>query len=110
MKILIVSYYFAPQNLIGAVRPTKLAKYLARMGHEVTVICGAGRDGRIDPTLQRDLAELQDVHLLTEFNPLRYWYMRKKPAQPGAGAAPAKAAAPAQQSGLKKQQRSLSIL
>ena len=96
MKILIVSYYFAPQNLIGAVRPTKLAKYLARMGHEVTVICGAGRDGKIDPTLQRDLAELQDVHLLTEFNPLRHWYMHKKSAKPGVGAAPAKAAAPVQ--------------
>ena len=49
-RILIVSYYFAPQNVIGAVRPTKLAKYLARMGHEVTVICGLGRDGKKDPT------------------------------------------------------------
>lgn len=78
MKILIVSYYFAPQNLIGAVRPTKLAKYLTRMGHDVTVVCGAGRDGKIDPTLERDMQELTDVHLLTEWNPLRTWYMRRQ--------------------------------
>ena len=37
--ILLISYYFAPQNAIGAVRPTKLAKYLTRMGYEVTVLC-----------------------------------------------------------------------
>ena len=36
-RILIISYFFAPQNAMGAVRPTKLAKYLSRMGHEVTV-------------------------------------------------------------------------
>ena len=100
MKILIVSYYFAPQNLIGAVRPTKIAKYLARMGHEVTVLCGAGRDGKIDPTLERDLAGLADVHLLREINPLRWWYMRKKPVQPGGGVGIAPAAA--KLGGLKK--------
>ena len=27
-RVLLVSYYFAPQNAIGAVRPAKLAKYL----------------------------------------------------------------------------------
>lgn len=102
MKILIVSYYFAPQNLIGAVRPTKFAKYLARMGHEVTVICGAGRDGKVDPTLQRDMKELGDVHLLAEFNPLRWWYMRKKPAQPAPKGTASAAAAPAKPGGAKR--------
>jgi len=103
MKILIVSYYFAPQNLIGAVRPTKLAKYLARMGHEVTVICGAGRDGRVDPTLQRDLKELRDVHLITEWNPLRSYAMKKQAAvQPAPKTAGTPTAAPAGKSGLKK--------
>ena len=38
MKILICSYYFAPNKTIGAVRPTMLAKYLARLDHEVTII------------------------------------------------------------------------
>ena len=78
-RILIVSYYFAPQNLIGAVRPTKLAKYLARMGHEVTVICGTGLDGQTDPTLQRDLEELRDVHIIQEWNPLRQLKQQKAP-------------------------------
>ena len=78
MKILIVSYYFAPQNLIGAVRPTKLAKYLARMGHDVTVVCGAGRNGETDPKLENDLQELRDVHIIREWNPIRTWYLRKE--------------------------------
>ena len=53
-RILIISYFFAPQNAMGAVRPTKLAKYLSRMGHEVTVLCGPGMNDRRDPTLARD--------------------------------------------------------
>ena len=87
-RILIISYYFAPQNVIGAVRPTKLAKYLARMGHEVTVIAGGGLDGQIDPTLERDLQELKDVHQLNEWSPLRDWYIHKR-SRPQAPAAPA---------------------
>ena len=102
-RLLIISYYFAPQNVIGAVRPTKLAKYLVRMGHEVTVIAGGGLDGKVDPTLERDLQELKDVHQLNEWSPLRDWYIRKAsqasaPAAP-AVSAPAEAAEP---SALKK--------
>ena len=66
-----VSYYFAPQNTIGAVRPTKLAKYLTRMGYDVTVICGAGMNAAKDPTLAHDLEGLSDVHMIREWNPLR---------------------------------------
>lgn len=80
-RILIISYYFAPQNVIGAVRPTKLAKYLTRMGHEVTVISGGGLDGQTDPTLQRDLQELKDVRLCKEWSPLRDWYIHKAAKQ-----------------------------
>ena len=76
MRILIISYYFAPQNAIGAVRPTKLAKYLSRLGHEVTVICGPGLNERRDPTLERDLRERADVRVVFEWNPLR----RPRPA------------------------------
>lgn len=36
-KILLVSYLFAPNNRIGAVRPTKIAEYLIRDGYEVDV-------------------------------------------------------------------------
>ena len=70
-KILIVSYLFAPQNVIGAIRATKLAKYLSRMGHEVTVVCGEGVTSLCDPMLERDLAELTDVHIIREWNPVR---------------------------------------
>lgn len=36
-KVLLVSYYFAPNNAIGAVRPTKIANRLSEMGYEVDV-------------------------------------------------------------------------
>ncbi len=94
-SVLIVSYCFAPQNVIGAVRATKLAKYLARMGHEVTVLCGPGMEDMRDPTLQRDLEELRDVHVVREWNPLRD--LKQARRGQGSGAAPeaSKAAAPA---------------
>ena len=38
MNILIVTSCFSPKNIIGAVRITKLAKYLVRDGHAITVI------------------------------------------------------------------------
>ena len=78
-RVLIVSYYFAPQNTIGAVRPTKLAKYLTRMGCEVTVLCGAGMSAQFkDPTLERDMRELTDVHVLHEWDPLGAIKARKR--------------------------------
>lgn len=36
-RVLIVSYLFEPQNAIGAVRPSKLAKYLSADGYSVDV-------------------------------------------------------------------------
>lgn len=38
MKIAIVSYYFAPANLMGAIRPTALAREWMKQGHEVEII------------------------------------------------------------------------
>jgi hypothetical protein len=40
MKILICSKLFFPDNEIGTVRPTNFAKYLSKMGHDVSVISG----------------------------------------------------------------------
>lgn len=40
MKILIISYYFSPGNVIGAVRASKIAKYIEKDGYDVSVICG----------------------------------------------------------------------
>ncbi|MBE5815833.1 MAG: glycosyltransferase family 4 protein [Clostridiales bacterium] len=98
-RILLISYYFAPENVIGAVRPTKLAKYLLRQGHEVTVICGDGQRGLDDPTLAKDLEAFTDVHVLREWNPLRDRYERK--ARTRQAAAPAGAAPAARSTGTK---------
>lgn len=76
-RILIVSYFFAPQNAIGAVRPTKLAKYFTRMGYAVTVACGQSLSALCDPLLQRDLAELADVRFIRERSLLRWWKERE---------------------------------
>ncbi|MDD3409772.1 MAG: hypothetical protein PHY12_03085 [Eubacteriales bacterium] len=76
MNVLIVSYCFAPQNAIGAVRATKLAKYLTRMGYSVTVIGGKGLDAMQDPILARDLEALSDVHIVRERSLLRRWKER----------------------------------
>lgn len=100
-RILLISYYFAPQNTIGAVRPTKLAKYLERMGHQVTVICGPGLSELQDPTLARDLAGLKDVHVVEERNWLR-WLKQRKASSAPASSASGGSAAPARQ-GLKHQ-------
>ena len=92
-RILIISYFFAPQNAMGAVRPTKLAKYLSRMGHEVTVLCGPGMNDRRDPTLARDLTALREVHVIREWNPLRD--RRARPATASAATRQAEAQPPA---------------
>ena len=41
MKILIISFFFPPYNVIGAVRLGKTAKYLLRMGYDVRVLAAA---------------------------------------------------------------------
>ncbi|MCH8684176.1 glycosyltransferase [Pedomonas mirosovicensis] len=41
MKILFLTYHFAPYNHIGAVRCVKTAKYLSEMGHSVRVLAAA---------------------------------------------------------------------
>lgn len=49
-KLLIVTTAFAPKNVIGSVRASKLAKYLVRQGHEVSVISPS-----LAPDAPRDL-------------------------------------------------------
>jgi hypothetical protein len=63
MKILVVTSCFAPKNVIGAVRISKLVKYLVREGNEITVISPVLEqyDG-IDSSLECDeLAKVRRV-------------------------------------------------
>lgn len=56
MRILYLTYYFAPKNEIGAVRTSKIAKYLIRKGHEVDIVTYGSNpyqelESKIDETL-----------------------------------------------------------
>lgn len=50
MKILLISYFFPPYNVIGAVRTGKLAEYWVSQGHDVKVITAI--DQPLTPSLQ----------------------------------------------------------
>ncbi|MEA4999058.1 MAG: hypothetical protein VB087_06685 [Candidatus Limiplasma sp.] len=81
-RLLLISYYFAPRNAIGAVRPTKLAKYLTRMGYEVTVLCAQPYTRQRDPVLQRDMAGVHAVRVVRERSLLRWWKERGQAEPP----------------------------
>jgi glycosyltransferase involved in cell wall biosynthesis len=36
--ILVLAFYYPPENAIGGVRPARMAKYLSRLGHQVSVV------------------------------------------------------------------------
>ncbi len=75
-RVLLVSYYYAPQNAIGAVRPTKLAKYLTRLGYEVTVLCAKPFSKKRDPALSNDMVEIAEIRVVREHSLLRWWKER----------------------------------
>jgi glycosyltransferase involved in cell wall biosynthesis len=59
-KILIVSYLFAPHNIIGAIRPTKIAKHLVIQGYDVTVVCGNSSNVE-DDMLKKDCEHINKI-------------------------------------------------
>ncbi|WP_088007043.1 hypothetical protein [Indiicoccus explosivorum] len=64
-KVLIISYYYAPANIMGAVRASKLSKYLAKEGMDVTVICS--RDNKLlfmPETIKGDEIIIPDTALI----------------------------------------------
>lgn len=63
MKVLIVARHFAPENTIGAIRVTKFAKYLARLGHQVTVYAMTPTIRVEDEILKADAEGLRIFHL-----------------------------------------------
>lgn len=62
-NILIISYYFAPRNTIGAIRSTKIAKYLQIDGYNVDVIALKSKDDNIDSILQKDALNVNKFYV-----------------------------------------------
>lgn len=61
MKILIITTYYPPDTAIAAVRPYMFAKYLAKYGHEVTVL----RSGEIRDGFSNYFREIPDVRVIS---------------------------------------------
>lgn len=71
MRILIVSWTFAPRNAIGAVRATRTAEELLRMGHDVRVLSartetGVGRLETTFPDTYVTRTKWMDVNALAK--------------------------------------------
>ena len=58
MNILLIAYYYPPINSGGSVRPEKMAKYLSKFGHNVTVLTQSYN--RTDFT-QKNIIRIYDV-------------------------------------------------
>ena len=65
MKILFICTAFAPENEIGCIRTTKLAKYLVRNGHEVTVISPTITEGMnvSDDLMSEEIKNLNHIYV-----------------------------------------------
>jgi glycosyltransferase involved in cell wall biosynthesis len=65
-RILLVAYFYPPQNIIGARRPYALAKWLRRRGHDVTVLT-SDQSGRGPDETPHQLLRTRDL-LTTRLN------------------------------------------
>lgn len=62
-KILIISPYFAPENVVASIRFTKFAKYFKRMGYYVSVICVPNLvESKTDTILEEDSKEIDQIY------------------------------------------------
>jgi glycosyltransferase involved in cell wall biosynthesis len=48
MKLLLIAYYYPPVSTGGTIRPVKMGKYLARFGHEVTILTHTYRKNKTE--------------------------------------------------------------
>ncbi|MFA3231032.1 glycosyltransferase [Acinetobacter baumannii] len=73
MKIFMIAAFFPPVNMIGAVRPYQLAKYLVDQGHEVTVFTSF-KDNYVSKDYNADLTgiEVVDVGFSSVLSALDY--------------------------------------
>ncbi len=72
MKILIVSFFFPPQNAIGGQRPYSWAKYWSRKGHEVHVLTPIKEAG----LCTNSAFVVHEVPMSNMYNSLRLIYRR----------------------------------
>ena len=77
-SILLVCNYFAPENSIGSVRPTKMAKFLKAEGYDVTVIAEKKDYDVTDPLLVRDAEGLNINYIKPPwyFAPMHKFYKK----------------------------------
>ena len=79
MKILIVSFWFPPSNVVGAIRVGKLARFLVRHGHELRVLTTDIVEDRSLPL------EIPKECVYSEYRPREDWldllarYFRRHP-------------------------------
>jgi Glycosyl transferase 4-like domain len=82
MKILIISFWFPPSNVVGAIRVGKLARYLLRQGHETRVLTTDIVEDRSLPV------EIPKEYILSEYQRRKDWldpfarYFRPRAAAP----------------------------
>lgn len=79
-NILMISYYFAPENKIGAIRFSKFAKYLNQNNYDLTIIC-ASENEKIDPTLENDIEDIKKIHRIMSsaiYNKLNMVFSKRK--------------------------------
>ena len=62
-KVLIISYNFAPRQTVGAIRPTKVAKYLCEMGYTVDVV-SVKPFGKIDHTMDESVEKINKFYYI----------------------------------------------
>lgn len=60
MRIFIIAAFFPPINMIGAVRPYQLAKYLVAQGHEVTVFTSY-KDNYVSKDYNADISNINII-------------------------------------------------
>lgn len=61
-RVLLLAYYFPPQNEIGAARPHRFARYLRRLGTPVSVICSSNPPKTSTPGQPRSTSLTSGLH------------------------------------------------
>ncbi|MCP4214559.1 MAG: glycosyltransferase family 4 protein [bacterium] len=60
MNILLIAYYFPPLNTGGTMRPVKTAKYLRKLGHQVTILTHTYGKNQLTPD-DKGVIRIKDI-------------------------------------------------